>query len=164
MSDTGHCKTGRMAMLTWPNPTLKLVYECEPMLLFRAKFKFDRCILSLNQAVATCNVQKIWTCFFRYMSGWTDIDTLIAIRQSHIRGKVKFYRCWFFRTGLLQDIFWIALLNYESFGPLYSASILWSHMMKKDNASNIARCTRARKTTHGLDGQHRRGLSEWCRT
>ena len=41
------------------------------------------------------------------------------------------------------------------------ASILWSHHEEtrelpgeRDNASNNARCTRARKTTHGLDGQH----------
>jgi len=41
------------------------------------------------------------------------------------------------------------------------ASILWSHQEetrelpgKRDNARNSARCTQARKTTHGLDGQH----------
>ena len=41
------------------------------------------------------------------------------------------------------------------------ASILWSHYGEtrelpgdKDNARNNARCTQARKTTHGLDGQH----------
>ena len=41
------------------------------------------------------------------------------------------------------------------------ASILWSHHEetrelpgKRDNARNNARCTKARKTTHGLDGQH----------
>jgi len=38
---------------------------------------------------------------------------------------------------------------------------LYGHTMKKqgsclekDNASNNARCMQARKTTHGLDGQH----------
>ena len=41
------------------------------------------------------------------------------------------------------------------------ASILWSHHGEtgelpgeRDNARNNARCTQARKTTHGLDGQH----------
>ena len=41
------------------------------------------------------------------------------------------------------------------------ASILWSHHEdtrelrgERDNARNSARCTQARKTTHGLDGQH----------
>jgi len=41
------------------------------------------------------------------------------------------------------------------------ASILWSHHEetrempgKRDNARNNARCTKARKATHGLDGQH----------
>ena len=41
------------------------------------------------------------------------------------------------------------------------ASILWSHQEdtrelpeERDNALNDARCTQARKTTHGLDGQH----------
>jgi len=40
-------------------------------------------------------------------------------------------------------------------------SILWSHHEEtrefpgeRDNARNNARCTQARKTTHGLDGQH----------
>ena len=40
-------------------------------------------------------------------------------------------------------------------------SILWSHHeetrelpRERDNARNNARCTQARKTTHGLDGQH----------
>jgi len=41
------------------------------------------------------------------------------------------------------------------------ASIPWSHCEEtrelpgeRDNARNNARCTQARKTTHGLDGQH----------
>jgi len=41
------------------------------------------------------------------------------------------------------------------------ASILWSHHEetrelpgKRNNARNSARCTQARKTTHGLDRQH----------
>ena len=41
------------------------------------------------------------------------------------------------------------------------ASILWSHREEtrelpgeRDNARNNAGCTQARKTTHGLDGQH----------
>jgi len=41
------------------------------------------------------------------------------------------------------------------------ASVLWSHHEEtrelrgeRDNAGNNARCTQARKTTHGLDGQH----------
>jgi len=41
------------------------------------------------------------------------------------------------------------------------ASVLWSHHEEtrelpgeKDNARNNARCTQARKATHGLDGQH----------
>ena len=41
------------------------------------------------------------------------------------------------------------------------ASILWSHNEEtrelpgeRDIARNNARCTQARKTTHGLDGQH----------
>jgi len=41
------------------------------------------------------------------------------------------------------------------------ASILWSHHAEtrelpgeRDNARNNARCTQARKTTHGLNGQH----------
>ena len=41
------------------------------------------------------------------------------------------------------------------------ASILWSHNEEtrklpgeRDNARNNARCTQARKATHGLDGQH----------
>ena len=40
-------------------------------------------------------------------------------------------------------------------------SILWSHHEERrelpgerDNARNNVRCTQARKTTHGLDGQH----------
>jgi len=40
-------------------------------------------------------------------------------------------------------------------------SILWSHHGEtrklpgeRDNARNNSRCTQARKTTHGLDGQH----------
>jgi len=39
--------------------------------------------------------------------------------------------------------------------------LLWSHHEKtrelpgeRDNATNNARCTHARKTTHGLNGQH----------
>jgi len=40
---------------------------------------------------------------------------------------------------------------------------------ERDNAGNNARCTQARKTTHGLDGQHQdvdrtlrgRSQSEW---
>ena len=42
-----------------------------------------------------------------------------------------------------------------------SSHILWSHREEtkelpgeRDNARNNARCTQARKTTHGLDGQH----------
>ena len=27
-------------------------------------------------------------------------------------------------------------------------------LRERDNARNIARCTKARKATHGLDGQH----------
>jgi len=41
------------------------------------------------------------------------------------------------------------------------ASVLWSHHEEtrelpgeRHNARNNARCTQARKTTHGLDGQH----------
>ena len=41
------------------------------------------------------------------------------------------------------------------------ASVLWSHHeetrelpRERDNARNNARCTQARKATHGLDGQH----------
>ena len=41
------------------------------------------------------------------------------------------------------------------------ATILWSHHEEtrelpgeRDNVRNNARCTKARKTTHGLDGQH----------
>jgi len=41
------------------------------------------------------------------------------------------------------------------------ASVLWSHHEEtrelpgeRDNARNNARCTKARKATHGLDGQH----------
>ena len=41
------------------------------------------------------------------------------------------------------------------------ASILWSHHEEtrelsgeRDNARNNARCMKARKATHGLDGQH----------
>ena len=41
------------------------------------------------------------------------------------------------------------------------ASILWSHNEEtselpgeRDTARNNARCTKARKATHGLDGQH----------
>jgi len=41
------------------------------------------------------------------------------------------------------------------------AGILWSHREEtrelrgeRDNARNNARCMQARKTTHGLDGQH----------
>jgi len=41
------------------------------------------------------------------------------------------------------------------------ASIIWSHheetrelLGERDNARNNARCTQARKATHGLDGQH----------
>ena len=41
------------------------------------------------------------------------------------------------------------------------ASILWSHHEEtrelpgeRDNARSNARCTQARNTTHGLDGQH----------
>jgi len=58
------------------------------------------------------------------------------------------------------------------------ASILWSHHEveetrespeERDNAGNNVRCTQARKTTHGLDGQHQdvdrtlcgRSQSEW---
>jgi len=59
------------------------------------------------------------------------------------------------------------------------ASVLWSHHEEtielsgeRDNARNNVRCTQARKTTHGLDGQHQyvdrttRGnsQSEWQRT
>ena len=40
-------------------------------------------------------------------------------------------------------------------------SILWSHYKEtkqlpgeRDNTRNNVRCTQARKTTHGLDGQH----------
>jgi len=42
-----------------------------------------------------------------------------------------------------------------------SVSIVWSHNEEtrklrgeRDNARNNARCTKARKATHGLDGQH----------
>jgi len=58
------------------------------------------------------------------------------------------------------------------------ASILWSHheveetrelAEERDNAGNNVRCTQARKTTNGLDGQHQdvdrtlrgRSQSEW---
>ena len=37
------------------------------------------------------------------------------------------------------------------------ASLLWSHREEtgeRDNARNNARCKKARKATHGLDGQH----------
>jgi len=58
------------------------------------------------------------------------------------------------------------------------ASILWSHHEEtrelpgeRDNARNNARCMQARKTTHGLDGQHQdvdrtpwKSQSEWQRT
>jgi len=30
----------------------------------------------------------------------------------------------------------------------------WKLLGERDNARNNARCTKARKTTHGLDGQH----------
>ena len=43
----------------------------------------------------------------------------------------------------------------------YTDSILWSHHQEtrelpgeRDDARDNARCTQARKTTHGLDGQH----------
>jgi len=46
-------------------------------------------------------------------------------------------------------------------GQSKEASILWSHHEEtwelpgeRDNASSNARCTKARKTTHGQDGQH----------
>jgi len=46
-------------------------------------------------------------------------------------------------------------------GQSKEASILWSHHEEtrelpgeRDNARNNARCMQARKTTHGLDGQH----------
>ena len=42
-----------------------------------------------------------------------------------------------------------------------SASLLWSHLEEtrelpgeRDNARNNAMCTKVRKATHGLDGQH----------
>jgi len=35
--------------------------------------------------------------------------------------------------------------------PRGNKGVAW----KRDNARNNARCTQARKTTHGLDGQHR---------
>jgi len=42
-----------------------------------------------------------------------------------------------------------------------NVNLLWSHHEEtrelpgeRDNARNNARCTQARKTTHGLDGQH----------
>ena len=41
------------------------------------------------------------------------------------------------------------------------STVLWSHLDEtrdvageRNNARNNARCTQARKTTHGLDGQH----------
>ena len=47
------------------------------------------------------------------------------------------------------------------FSQSKEASILWSHHGEtrelpgeRDNARNNARCTQARKATHGLDGQH----------
>ena len=54
-------------------------------------------------------------------------------------------------------------------------SILWSHheeTRERDNARDNARCTQARKTTHGLDGQHQirgqdspwKSQSEWQKT
>ena len=52
------------------------------------------------------------------------------------------------------------LVQYPS-GDGDKASILWSHHEEtrelpgeRDNARNNARCTQARKATHGLDGQH----------
>jgi len=40
-----------------------------------------------------------------------------------------------------------------SFRQSKDASILWSHHEEeRDNARNNARCTQARKATHGLDG------------
>jgi len=46
-------------------------------------------------------------------------------------------------------------------GQSKQASILWSHHEQtrelpgeRDKARNNARCTQARKTTHGLNGQH----------
>ena len=55
----------------------------------------------------------------------------------------------------------LVMLQYPLF-PAYSrSSILRSHHEEtrklpgeRDNARNNARCTQARKTTHGLDGQH----------
>ena len=58
------------------------------------------------------------------------------------------------------------LLNWTDEGTVRhrqskEASLLWSHHEEtrelageRDNARNNARCTQARKTTHGLDGQH----------
>ena len=50
---------------------------------------------------------------------------------------------------------WIGLVAHNE------ASILWSQREEtrelageRDNARNNARCTKARKATHGLDGQH----------
>jgi len=49
----------------------------------------------------------------------------------------------------------------ELLDAVKARSILWSHREEtrelpgeRDNARNSAGCTQARKTTHGLDGQH----------
>jgi len=53
------------------------------------------------------------------------------------------------------------LTKLEKRGQSKEASILWSHNEEtrelpgeRDNARNNARCTQAKKTAHGLDGQH----------
>jgi len=53
------------------------------------------------------------------------------------------------------------LTKLEKIGQSKEASILWSHHEEtrelpgeRDNARNNARCTQAKKTAHGLDGQH----------
>ena len=68
----------------------------------------------------------------------------------------------------------LAYLSWSKAGTLRhcqskEASILWSYHEEtrelpgeRDNARNNARCTQARKTTHGLDGTSRRGQdSPW---
>jgi len=61
---------------------------------------------------------------------------------------------------------WVLTQNWSKEGTVRhsqskEASILWSHHEEtrelpgeRDNARNNVRCTQARKTTHGLGGQH----------
>ena len=73
---------------------------------------------------------------------WTGLPVEESIRMTEDRNKWRNYVHGVANTRIKDGILWS---HHEESRELPG---------ERDNARNNARCTQARKTTHGLDGQH----------